>query len=159
MPECSIFVAADGSIFTDPRRCSAYEELLKALENIDRNSLSALRSGQPALLLTWVDDADSGDNKLDRMLALYYLAYRLFGELENVNELLNDAFSYEISGWKSKYKGIAGEFVNLPGNASREVVGRLLRKYDTNRISCVLEAIEDSEIPLRIYKMIKEYLP
>jgi hypothetical protein len=98
MQECSIFVAVDGSIFTDPRRCRAYEELLKALGNIDRNSLSALRSGQPALLLTWVDEADSGDKKLDRMLALYYLTYRLFGELENVNELLHDAFSYEISG-------------------------------------------------------------
>ena len=159
MQECSVFLAGDGSVFTDPRRCHAYEELLKSLGQIDRNSLSALRSGQPASLFSWVDEAEFGENKLDRMLALYYLTYRLFGELDDVNELLSDAFSCEVSGWKSKYGGIARELVNLPGNSSKEDVWRLLRKYDSNRISCVLEAIEDSEIPLRIYKMIKEYLP
>jgi hypothetical protein len=105
-----------------------------------------------------VDEAVTGNEKLDRMLALYYLTYRIFRELDDVNELLSDAFAYEVSGWKGKYQGIAREFVNLSGNASREDVGRLLRKYDSNRISCVLESIEDSEIPLRIYKMIKEYL-
>jgi hypothetical protein len=109
-------------------------------------------------LLNWVEEADSGEKKLDRMLSLYYLTYRLFGELEDVNELLSDAFSWEITGWKSKFGGIAWELVNLPGSASREDVGRVLRKYDSNRISCALEAIEDSEIPLRIYKIIKEYL-
>ena len=158
MQECSIFVAGDGSVFTDRRRCHAYEELLKSLGKIDRNSISALSSGQPALLLNWVDEADSGEQRLDRILSLYYLAYRLFGELEDVNELLGDAFSCETTGWKSEYGGIARELVNLPGSASREDVGRVLRKYDSNRISCALEAIEDSEIPLRIYKIIKEYL-
>lgn len=159
MKECSVFIAGDGSVFADPRRCHAYEELLKSLARIDRNSILALRSRQPASLLSWVDEAESGENRLDRMLALYYLAYRLFGELDDVNGLLSDAFSYEVSGWKSKYGGIARELVNLPGNSRKEDVWRLLRKYDSNRISSVLEAIEDSEIPLRIYKMIKEYLP
>ena len=159
MQETSVFVAADGSVFIDSKRCHAYEELHKALKKIDRNSLSTLSSGQPASILDWINEAGSGENKLDRMLGLYYIAFRLFGETDDVKELLSDAFSYELSSWKSKYSGIARELVSIPGNSSKEDVWRVLRKYDSNRIACALETIENSEIPLRVYRLIKEYLP
>jgi hypothetical protein len=158
MKERSIFIANDGGIFSDPKRCSLYEALAARLEKTNSSGVDGEQAETLGDALHWMRSSAPGEERLKKMLTLLYLARELFQGVEGANEIFSGAFSHTIRDWREQYGGISKEIANIPGNATREEVSLLLRKHDSNRISNALETMEDSEIPLRIYKLVKEYL-
>jgi len=164
MEEKSLFVACDGALFLDANRCCAYEQLSLKLNDLISDTTAQIGSEEVSSVLDYVSEADSGEKRLDRMLALMYLTKQLCDGIPNADALFENitdwGFPASVSppDWRAGYGGIAREIVDLPSDASEKEVGKVLRKYDTNQIAMVLEVLEESQISLRIYKIIRNYL-
>jgi hypothetical protein len=159
MEEKSIYIAADGSVFLDPRRCQAYEALGTLISHLKEKGycVADLRK-ELANMFLFIQEAQPGEQKLDRILAILFLAQQISQNAPLVGDLMGETLAKDTSGWKNQYGGIAKEIVDIPGGASEKEVVQVLRKYDSIRIATVLETLENSEIPLRIYKILKKYL-
>ena len=160
MKEATIYYAEDGSAFADPRKCILYEKIMQNIDALQQENSRQHGSMCIDLLKGFLLESDLGEERLQKFLAMVYVVTLVGQGINELKDALGDLYvpGSIQSDWKNEYGGIAGEIISLPIDATLEDVCKLLRKYDSERLSLVLETLEDSPIPLRTYKLVRKYL-
>lgn len=97
---------------------------------------------------------------MQRAFACLYWSINVFSEIPEIDDMM--PVPLRRAGLETSTKdggsGIASQLLSIPANATDDQLGSILRKFSTDRIAIALETLEDSDMPLCIYKRIRKYL-
>ena len=172
MKEEPVYCANDRSAFTTEESCLLYERITVNLELIHEQAFSPELAIHIRQLHKAVFSIHAGEQRLQYILSIIHFARLASRGVCELSELLDSLFIDQVAptdndevelssedDWRGAFGGIARELVDLPYDATREEVCSILRRYDSNRLIAVIETLEESPIPLRTYKIIRDYMP
>ncbi len=171
MKEERIYYANDRSTFTTEESCLLYERIIVNLERLNEQAFPPELAIHIRQLQKSLFSIQAGEQRLQYMLSIIHFARLISRGVADLSAIMDALFIDQVSpidheqeevasddDWKSAFGGIARELVDLPHDATREEVCGILRRHDSNRLMAVLETLEESPIPLRTYKLIRDYL-
>jgi hypothetical protein len=154
MKEKTVFIANDGTEFQDQERCAVYERISEAVNSLSTNPDADIRAISDFVL------SSKGEELTQRALACLYWSINVFSGIPEIEEMMPTLFRRGRleANTKDSGNGIASQLLSIPSNATDDQLGRVLRQFSADRITTALETLEDSDMPLCIYKRIRKYL-
>lgn len=154
MKEKTVFIANDGTEFQDQERCALYERIAEGI-----NSLSAAPNADIRAISDFVLSS-KGEELTQRAVACLYWSINVFSGIQEIEEAMPAIFRRGRleTNTKNAGNGIACQLLSIPANATDEELGSVLRQFSADRIAAALETLEDSDMPLCIYKRVRKYL-
>jgi hypothetical protein len=154
MKEKTVFIANDGTDFQDQERCAVYERISEAVNSLGTNPDTDIRAISDFVL------SSKGEELTQRALACLYWSINVFSGIPEIEEMMPALFRRGRLETETKDggSGIASQLLGIPANATDEQLGSVLRRFPPDRIATALETLEESDIPLCVYKRIRKYL-